>query len=206
MTHPQQVFAVIPAAGLSRRMGEPKLLMQVGESTVIERLLMVLQAAGVNQTVVVCRKTDHAIQHLLKHTDAKIVMPNVDPSDMRQSVQYALDHIRVDLSPANSDGWMLIPADHPVLTVATVSRLIAEWKTSAAPIVVPVHQTKRGHPTLFGWQLVQQIPLIPADRGLNQLLKDERNTIHEVDVDDPTVLFDLDTPEDYQRMLGLLTD
>ena len=128
-------------------------------------------------------------------------MPDVDPPDMRNSVQYALDEIRSSMQPADEDAWMLIPADHPVLTVETVSKLIAAWRSTSAQIVVPIHQAKRGHPTLFGWQLVQRIASIPSDRGLNELLKNEQNQIHEVEVDDPTVLFDLDTPEDYQRMI-----
>lgn len=192
-------------------MGEPKLLMSVGKSTVIERLLLVLHDAGVDQTVVVCRKDDFALRDLLSRMSVtygrvKIVIPDVDPPDMRCSVQYALDEITSSMRPAESDAWMLIPADHPVLTCETVVQLIAEWKTSRAQIVVPVHNGERGHPTFFGWNTVRQVVAIAQDRGLNELLKDERNTIHEVDVNDPTVLFDLDTPEDYQRMIDQFGD
>jgi molybdenum cofactor cytidylyltransferase len=198
-----RVVAVIPAAGLSRRMGQPKLLMPVGTKTVIEQLLAVLGKAGVDQAVVVCRRGDRKLQAVVEKCGATIVLPQKDPPDMRTSAAHALDWIRSTMSPDDSDGWMLIPADHPVLTAATVSQLIQAWKESAAEIVVPVYAGRRGHPTAFGWSTADQVASIPSHQGLNQLLRAAGNAILEVEVNDPTVLFDLDTPQDYERMIDL---
>ena len=198
-----QITAVIPAAGLSRRMGQPKLLMPVGSKTVIERLLAVLTDAGVEDVVVVCRREDSELHATVKKWGATVIQPDTDPPDMRTSVAHALDWFRSTIKPEESDGWMLIPADHPVLTTTTVSQLIQAWKESSADIAVPVHDGRRGHPTIFGWPAAQQVASIPSNQGLNQLLRNTSNTVLEVSVDDPAVLFDLDTPEDYERMIDM---
>ena len=184
-------------------MGQPKLLMPVGSKTVIERLLAVLTDAGVEDVVVVCRREDSELHATVKKCEATVVQPDTDPPDMRTSVAHALDWIRSTIKPEESDGWMLIPADHPVLTTTTVSQLIQAWKESSADIVVPVHDGRRGHPTIFGWPVAQQVASIPSNQGLNQLVRDASNTLLEVRVDDPTVLFDLDPPGDYERMIDM---
>ncbi|MDB4614480.1 nucleotidyltransferase family protein [bacterium] len=202
MSHsPSRMIAVIPAAGLSRRMGQPKLLMPIGSSSVIERLLNVLLQAKVESVIVVCRADDLALQRAATACGAIVVTAAVDPPDMRTSVQHGLDYAAEHFPMADDDGWLLIPADHPVLTGPTVSLLIEIFSSQNPDVLVPTHNEGRGHPTIFSWRLAKQVRQLPADKGLNVLARDEANRIVEFEVDDPTVLLDLDTPEDYDRIL-----
>jgi molybdenum cofactor cytidylyltransferase len=191
-----RLFAVVPAAGLSRRMGEPKLLLPLGGTTVIRRLLDSLRDAGVEQRIVVCRKDDDSLRREIDAADATVVQPDVDPPDMRTSVEHALRHIRESAAPAADDAWLLAPADHPVLNADVVRELLRRWRTSLAEILVPTFRGRRGHPTIFRWRLADAIAEIPPDRGLKHLLRLHSAAVEEAPVDDPGILTDLDTPTD----------
>ncbi|MFT5328319.1 MAG: molybdenum cofactor cytidylyltransferase, partial [Planctomycetaceae bacterium] len=83
------LFAIVPAAGLSRRMGQPKLVMDLGGKTVIERLLTTLSHPAVTETVVVFRRGDDDLANAINSADSvnvQNVQPEIDPPDMRTSV------------------------------------------------------------------------------------------------------------------------
>lgn len=198
------LFAIVPAAGLSRRMGQPKLMMNLGGRTVIERLLTALSHPRVQETVVVFRRGDDELASVIKALglpNVHTVQPDVDPPDMRFSVEYAVEALRRRHAPHASDGWMLIPADHPVLEANVLAELIAAWETTAEDILIPQHGGKNGHPTFFKWATNERIREIPNDQGLNWLQTATEIRLRKVSVDSESILFDLDTPEDYQRLM-----
>ena len=212
-----RLFAVVPAAGLSRRMGAPKLLLSLGGTTVIRRLLDSLRDAGVTERIVVCRKDDDALRNEIAAAAATAVQPEVDPPDMRTSVEHALHYLReLDVwgtcsassnpdsrsesatlaAPQPDDGWLLAPADHPVLNADLIRDVLRGWRQSSAGILVPTFQGRRGHPTIFRWRLADAVVESPPDRGLNELLLRHSAEVEEIPVDDPCILTDLDTPAD----------
>src|SRR5262245_50370066 len=88
-----RLFAVVPAAGHSRRMGRPKLLLPLGSSTVIASMLAVLKAPAIAATVVVVRPADEALRAAVAEAGAIPVQPAVAPEEMRQSVEHALRYV-----------------------------------------------------------------------------------------------------------------
>jgi len=196
----RRLFAIIPAAGLARRMGRPKLLMPLGGRTVITRLLDLLDRPDMTERVVVMRRADDALYDEVSRSGATIVRPETDPPDMRASVSHAIAETERLFRPRADDGWMLLPADHPMLEPRVLDRLIERWQTGDSNILVPRHRSRRGHPTFFRWKLVEEIPAILADQGLNVLLERHASEIDEIEIDDPAVVTDLDTPEDYEAL------
>ncbi len=197
----RRLFAVIPAAGHSTRMGQPKLLLPLGGSTVVERVIATLFEAGVNECVLVCRPDDSALAQVVKRTPARLVQPEPAPPYMRDSVWAGLQWIEAHCQPTVEDGWLLIPADHPTIDAAVVRQLIAVWTAHGDQIVLPTYHGQRGHPTLFPWSLAVEVGELPLDQGLNQIVRHDRSRVCEVPVSSESVLWDLDTPEDYQRIL-----
>ena len=195
-----RLFAVIPAAGFSRRMGQPKLLLPLGESNVISRLLAALQHPKIVERCVIVRRDDRPLQASVEAANAWCVSPEVDPADMRQSVEFGLSEIRRRFSPDDQDGWLLVPADYPVLTAELIGLLIDAWLTRGSTILIPRCGERRGHPVLFRWSLACEVAQIPADRGLNWLVERYSSEVDELAVDHPSVLTDLDTVEDYERL------
>ena len=208
MTTPiRQLFAIIPAAGLSRRMGQPKLLLPLGETTIINRLLTVLESLEqITATIVVMRPDDITLKTEVEKTSAMIVQPVTAPAEMRDSVTLAIEEIETKFTPSETDSWLLIPADYPLLEPSILEELFLHWESSEVPIMIPTHNKKRGHPTFFSWSLVKEIDTIPPDKGLNYLVSQYVETLLEVPVNHSSVVTDIDTPEDYNMLRNLMTD
>lgn len=195
-------FAVIPAAGYSRRMGRSKLLLPVHGRTVVDRVIDAFHSAGIHDVFVLVREDDQPLRHELASTGARVVLAPSATADMRHSVELLLSAIQRDESPHQGDAWLLSPADHPTLSPQVLRALCAAWRAGAGGILVPTCGGRRGHPTLFGWHCAARVADIPADFGLNWLLRQYASEVAEVPVEDPTILWDLDTPADYERLLA----
>ncbi|MEX0716112.1 MAG: nucleotidyltransferase family protein [Planctomycetaceae bacterium] len=198
-----RLHAVIPAAGRSRRMGEPKLLLPLGGRTVLARLLAALERPGIAGRYVVVRPDDEVLAREAEACGATVVRPAVPPPDMRASVEAALDWIERRWSPAPDDGWLLVPGDHPVLDGAVIDALVAGWRTEDAAdceILVPVCGGRRGHPTLFRWRLAEAVRRLPENAGINRLLHDRAAEVRELAIENEAVLCDLDAPDDYAAL------
>lgn len=196
----RRIFAVIPAAGHSRRMGQPKLLLPLGGATIISLILRTLSIPEIAGTVVVVRKDDEPLQAAARDEGALVVQPAEDPPDMRTSVTHALRAIQDRWHPDPQDGWMLSPADHPALDHELIRSLSRQWQKTSESILVPVIQGRRGHPTVFAWNLADEIARIPEGQGLNWLLG--RHPVQELAVTCAGIFDDLDTPNDYARFLS----
>ena len=201
MSKPANLFAVVPAAGYSRRMGRPKLLLPLGDRPVISRMLEALDHPGITETVVVVRPDDDALVNELKSTQATVCQPSQAPIEMRDSVSCGLASIRERYSPMPTDGWLLIPGDHPLLSRDVLAALISRWNHGDCRILVPSYQQRRGHPSLFRWDLAGTIDNIPSNCGLNWLVQQFADDVTELAVHDVSVVTDLDSPSDYATLL-----
>src|SRR5262245_60313199 len=119
------IIALIPAAGKSLRMGRPKLLLPVGERTVLERVVSAFAQAGVERVLVVTPPHLPELFSVARCGGAEAIELPHETADMRATVQIGLDWIETHWSPLGDDAWFLAPADHPVLEPAVIRELIA---------------------------------------------------------------------------------
>jgi molybdenum cofactor cytidylyltransferase len=199
---PGRLFAIIPAAGHSRRMGQPKLLLPLGTKTVLGRLLEALRHPRIARTVVIVRPDDAGLKRVVELAGATVIQPAHDPAEMRNSVEIGLQFLEDQDRLTADDGWILVPGDHPVLDPVAIDQLVSRWKAAPCPILIPTFQGRRGHPTFFSGSLAREVPRIPVDCGLNWLVRQHAAGVLEHAVDSPAVLTDLDTPDDYARLLA----
>jgi molybdenum cofactor cytidylyltransferase len=195
------LFAVIPAAGKSVRMGRPKLALPLGDRTVLERVIASLREGGVEQILVVVGPHVMQLAPLAQLAGAHVLQLAEETPDMRATVEAGLRWLEERFHPRPDDGWLLVPADHPTLDPLVIRALIRE--RALAPdhsIIVPTHAGRRGHPTLIDWKHVAGMRTLPAGSGLNVYLRQHAGETREVPVDSPDVLCDLDTPDDYERL------
>lgn len=193
----RRLFAVIPAAGRSRRMGRPKLLLPWLGTTIIEHLIGTLTRDEITATMVVTRPDDAELQAVLRRTPVIAVIPDHEPPTMRDSVEVGLRAIKERFAPLETDGWLLIPADHPLLERSVLDDLLTRWAAEDCDVLVPKYGAKRGHPTLLRWALAAEVEQLPQDVGINTLLRSPTHVVTEWQTDRESVLADLDTPEDY---------
>jgi molybdenum cofactor cytidylyltransferase len=195
-----QMFAVIPAATSSLLMGRAKLLLPLAGATVIDRFLSTLDHPAVTNRYVVVNRTDIALQNEVTRLAGTLVVTDGDPPDMRASVSLALDSIQREFAPRDDDGWLLAPADYPVLDGSLIDELMHCWHQAEPAILVPRIGARRGHPTLFRWKFAREIARIPVGRGLNWLFREYSSDVTELIVDNDSAIADLETAEDYALM------
>ncbi len=192
-----RIFVIVPGAGLSRRMGKPKLLLPLGSKTVIEHTLDSFRGAGVAASVVVLRPNDVQLAAAISRTDSRMVFADPPPPDMRASVELGLYYLDETFGPDDSDVWVLCPGDCVGVSTELVTELLDRWAKDDADVLVPVYRERRGHPALFRWTLAKRLGNLPEGKGVNSLrtLPGVRLVQHPVDCD--SVLADMDTPDDY---------
>jgi molybdenum cofactor cytidylyltransferase len=195
---PPRLFAIIPAAGKSSRMGTHKLLLSLGKETVIQRLIRALSASFVTKIIIVARKNDHLLRKHLSGMNVQLIQPETDPPDMKASVQVGLDWIESHYRPSDEDGWLLIPADHPVLSGDLIASLYKAWENSIASSMVPTFQGRKGHPAFFRWPVSRDVFQLQEDQGINALWGSHRVQPQFTECNHPEILIDLDTPDDYE--------
>jgi molybdenum cofactor cytidylyltransferase len=203
-------FAIVPAAGLSQRMGHAKLLLPLAGQPLICHTLAAWLQSQASKVVVVVRADDDRLAAVAARSGAEIVAASPPPPDMKASIQAALRHLDAMDCPQTGDALLIAPADMPRLNAAIVNRLIAhhtsltnrgatEWDAILAPSL----GGKRGHPVLFPWRYAAEIDALKADEGLDAIVR--RQPPRLIPCDDlvqagERPFADIDTPADYDRL------
>jgi molybdenum cofactor cytidylyltransferase len=192
-------FAIVPAAGNSVRMGEPKLLVPLAGKPLIWHTLAAWTLAGVTRVAVVVRPDDAPLIELLSTEDVDVVVPHVAPPDMKASIAFGIEHIAARYQPGDGDCWLVAPADMPGLSPRIIGKLLSVSITEPGKVLIPTLAGKRGHPVLLPWPLAAEVPKLAASEGLNSLIDRNRSSLVACDSlvasDDP-VFADIDTPSD----------
>ena len=185
--------AVVPAAGASTRMGRPKLLLPWGETTVLESTIAALREGGA-ETVVVVIAAEGPLKEWLPPPGARCAV-NEEPS--RGMLSSVLAGLAVLPTP---DPLLVCPGDLPALRASTVAALLAAYRRESG-IVVPRHGRRRGHPLLIApnWQ-ARIRELADHEGGLRRILELAAGAVHELPVDDPGCVRDVDPPAEYEAL------
>lgn len=180
-------------------MGRPKLALPLGERTILEHVVAVLRRAEIEQILVVTGPHVAELAALAESARCHVCSLAEPTHSMRETVERGLRWLEERFQPRFDDTWLLVPADHPALDACVVPHL--EAAHSANPqfsIVIPTYGGRRGHPTLFDWGHVAALRSHPAELGLNTYVRQRVNETLEVPVSSPSILWDMDTPEDYE--------
>jgi molybdenum cofactor cytidylyltransferase len=195
------IVAVIPAAGESKRMGRPKLILPIGGRALIAQVVAALRNGGVEKVIVVTPPrgipASQIIAELVAAEGADVLIPPVQPADMRASVEFAIAHLKEQPIPPAI--VFLAPADSPGISPGLVARLINRSNASPGLIVIPVAGDRRGHPVAIPWSIVLEIPKLEAGRGINALIAHNEQRVVPLEIRDASLIADLDTPDDYER-------
>jgi molybdenum cofactor cytidylyltransferase len=194
------IVAIVPAAGRSQRMGQPKLLLPLGGRRVLEHVLAALARSAVDAIVVGVAPGAgelRAVAHSFGVEVAELVEPT---ADMRETVARAMDHAEARWGRSQLDAMLLALADQPTIVPAVIDDLIARFRGSRMSICIPTYNGRRGHPVLFDWRIARGIHNLAAGVGLNTLVARHAGEVEECPQRDASVLDDMDTPSDYDRL------
>lgn len=200
--------ALLLAAGGSTRMRRPKLLLRWDDQTVIGASLCNLLDAPVEWIGLVTGALGDSISRRAR--TAYRLWPESEEREkpflrvihnpawhegMGTSVALGLEHVRPHL-----DGLFIALGDMPAVPTAIYEQLAAAFRRSPDQIFRPVYQGRPGHPVLIPTALLAGVRPT-GDEGLRQVLQAHKERVRLIEVDEPGVVLDLDTPEAYQRAL-----
>jgi molybdenum cofactor cytidylyltransferase len=195
------IAAVVPAAGRSARMGRPKLLMDFEGESLIYRVVAALRAGGVDRIVVVPpvdSLESVAIAAEASAAGADVLIPEIQPAEMRDSVELGLAVLDADPRPTSV---LLTPGDVPGITGGLVARLLEVANDNPGRIVIPTHDGRHGHPIVLPWNIATRVRDLPDDAGVDRLVAAHYARLLEVSVSAFGEIDDLDTPEELERWM-----
>jgi len=188
------VAAIVPAAGRASRMGFPKALLDAGGTTFLARILTTLREGGAHPLLVVVRDTDGEVaEEARRHGGEVILNPDPTPGPVA-SLQAGLRAM-----PPQVEAVFFAPVDHPLFSARTVRDLIHAFRKHKAPVVLPAFEGWRGHPVLFNRELFPELLEEDLPEGARSVVRRYLSTRLQLAVEDPGILADIDTPEDYRK-------
>jgi molybdenum cofactor cytidylyltransferase len=190
------IHGVILAAGRSSRMSRPKALLEVGSETFLQRAAATLRAGGCAEVRAVVG-ADAEWAHAAAEDAGVGLVVNADPaSEQVDSLRLALEAL-----PATARAVLVLPVDLPLVTEDTVRALVQAYGAERPPLVLPFHNGVAGHPVLLDRGLFAEVLGGGLDEGVRSLIMAHARDMREVKVDDPGILIDIDTPDDYWRYI-----
>jgi molybdenum cofactor cytidylyltransferase len=192
------IHAIVLAAGESRRMGMPKALLRFGDTTFLSQIVSVLQQSEVDGVTVVLGAQAAAIR---ASTDLSGVDVVVNEDYRRGQLSSLVAGLRS--LPSQTEAILLCLVDNPLITGATVNRVVRAFHETGKPIVIPVFKGRRGHPALFARAMFDELLNAPADEGARYVVQSHRDQVFEVAMPEPAILTRIDTPEDYLSHFGI---
>ena len=195
-----ELFAgVVLTAGRSSRMGAPKALLTLGGVTFVRRIVDAMVEGGCWPVVVVASAgaDEEAGRRILAEADAAGAMTVINPDPDSQQI----DSLRVALQslPPGIEGIVTAPVDSPGATPEVIAALLASVRAGAT-ITMPSFQGRRGHPVAFGAVVLPELLAGDLPEGARTVIRRRESAVVELPVDDPGVLLDVDTPQDYARL------
>ncbi len=192
------ISGILLAAGESRRMRSPKALLSYQGQTFIERICTAFLTAGVDELIVVLGAHAEELRRVLpSHPALRAVVNTRYFQGQLSSLMTGIGA----LSP-ESEAAVVNLVDHPLVTAETIKALIASFRAAPLPILIASYQGRRGHPVLFSSQVYGEILAAPLDQGAKVVVRKDPARVREIQLDDPGILADIDTPEDYARYVG----
>ena len=193
------VGAVVLAAGKSERMGKPKMGLPWGNTTVIGQVIATLVEVGLDDVVVVTgggrKEVERALNGLPQGWSVRAVFnPDFTAGEMLSSLQRGV----VALGEA-FDAALIALGDQPQIQTAVVRTIMDTYIQSGASLVIPSYAMRRGHPMLIARSLWAGLLALRPPQTLRELIQVYQDEIVYVNVDTPSILQDLDTPEDYRQ-------
>jgi len=190
--------AVILAAGESRRMGAPKALLSLQGRTFVEHLIQATRHPRVGITRVVLGAGAEEIRAKLPAIEPASIVVNPDwRMGQLSSIHAAIRSLPAvaDLSADETEGLILCPVDHPLISAKLVAHLIGEFDSSEKQIVLPAYRGRRGHPVIFRAALYDELLAASPEIGARQVVWAHAKDVAEVPTEEEAVVLNLDDPE-----------
>jgi molybdenum cofactor cytidylyltransferase len=192
------ITAMILAAGESKRMGQPKMLLPWGDITVLGQVISTYQAAGVQDVLVVTGGAGEKVGEIAgQHGARSIFNRQFSSGEMLSSLQCGLGLLARESQNVNAA--LVGLGDQPQIQVDAIRQICESFRQQAGPLIVPSYQMRRGHPWLVERSLWDEVLELRPPESPRDFLNRHAADIRYISMDTPSILADLDTPQDYRK-------
>ena len=180
-------------------MGEPKGLLELAGRTFLARTVSALVEGGCDPVFVVVAVDEKELAAEAARAGA-VVVENLAPGEG------PITSLRLVLTLLDSTvaGLAYLPVDHPMVRPETVSTLLQTARTNNALLTIPMIGDKRGHPALFSASLFSELSDLSLEGGARTVVHRHLEKATQLQVEDPGILVDVDTPEAYRALNNTL--
>ena len=192
-----EIWAIILAAGESRRMGFPKMFLQFNGRTMIENVIANVCESAVYNTMVVLGAEKESLIELIAKSQVLYCYNENYKEGMLSSVKCGFRNL-----PSDYSAVLVFQGDQPFITPKAINAVIKAYLLSGKGIVIPTFQNKRGHPLLIDRKYRDEIGKLSAAKGLHSLADKFSDDVLEVDTDESGILRDFDTYEEYKKEIN----
>ena len=194
-----ETIAILLAAGESRRMGQLKALLPWQGTSLLAHQVGALLEAGAGRVIVVL---GHRAEELKSRLEGQSKVTGVVNPDYLQGKTTSIKAGVKAAAQYDLDSLLILNVDQP-RTADTIRQLLHQHRASSALITIPTHQGKGGHPIILDGSLVDDLLSIQEETlGLKAVIERRQDHVQRVEVEDPEVLWDLNTPEQYQAAIS----
>lgn len=201
MNENDRIVALILAAGFSSRMETFKPLLPVGDAPLIERTIARFLQAGFHDVRVVVGHRAKEVIPVVTRLGAHPVLNKDYPSGMYSSVRAGVRTLG-----KKENAFFLLPGDCLLNRPETLAGIASRFLAGGVGILHPTFGGKRGHPPLISAAYRNGILAHEPRGGLKTLLAEHGDAAAEVEVDDAGILSDLDSPQEYRKLLEHYVD
>jgi molybdenum cofactor cytidylyltransferase len=192
----RNIGCVVLAAGESKRMGCPKMLLPFGDSTIIETVVANVRNSVVKYLIVVVGAYREELIQKLNISGVKHCVNDDYMQGMLTSVWCGINSL-----PPDIEAFMIIPGDQPLINSTIIDDLTEKYYLSGKGMAVPVFKGKRGHPVIISTKYRNQILGLSTGEGLRALLIKNEDDVELVESNSVAILKDVDTRHDYNEIL-----
>ena len=187
------ISAIVLAAGQSIRMGQQKMLLPWGQTTVIGKVVLTLLEGGVHDICVVVGSSHSELEKNLQRFKLNfIINNNYRNGEMLTSIQ-------VGLNALESEATLVVLGDQPQIETWIVKTIVDRYLSTHHKIIVPSYNMRRGHPWLIEKSYWEEIFDLMPPHTLRDFLSLHNQVIDYLNVETPSVIQDLDTQHDYAK-------
>ncbi len=190
----ERIAAVILAAGESRRMGEPKMLLPFRNSTIIRTVIQHALRANTDHVQVVLGADAEAIRANIADQGVEHTVNKQYSKGMLSSVQAGIRSL-----PKDTTAVMILLGDQPMISSGIMDRLIEQYRKSEKDIAIATAGGKRGHPMIFNARYIPEILSYGKEHTLRDLPGKHPGEVEELETEKQEILRDIDTPVDYKN-------